>query len=449
MGDRPGIGRERWLANRWRLTLMTDSKTAMQQTNFAATSQTDELAPADFSSEEGALAYANGQLDKLFVAMRYKLEKHIRGWPGEDRELNTHEAIRHLLRDVNFGHSAYVEADYENPAFAKMGATTRINFQQPSADCMYHSVILHSDYRYRITGLRGSAAVFQLGVYSGHACDLIGWTEHCVVNNFDQPEQLSPDSQVEIVLSREKPVELKTALWMELPEGRSELHSRQYYGDWEKENPADLMIRMETQNFPAKVLDRKTAELRFNRLVDLLRVHTDFYRAGVAMHLRHGPEQIDLVSFPGAFVGTSYFPGHFRCQPDQAVIIEVSDPDCRYWNVALYQMQFENLDWWSRASSYNCTQVHKDTDGKVRFVCSWTDPGVPNWLDVSGRVLNLIAFRFWRASRDPLGPKLKTVALTAVHDHLPKDTPAISAEQRHSILERRLVSAYRRRMADF
>ena len=428
---------------------MSDIKTAMQQTNFAGTSHSGELTPVDFSSDEGALAYANAQLDKLFAAMRYKLEKHILGWPSDDRELNTYEAIRHLLRDVNFGHSAYVEADYENPAFAKMGATSRINFQQPSPDCMYHSVILHSDYRYRISGNRGSASIFQLGVYSGHAFDLIGWKEHCVVNNFDHPEHLASNRAVDIVLSREKPANLNGALWMELPEGRSELHSRQYYGDWETENPANLMIRVESQSFPAKVLERTTAEVRFNRLVDLLRVHTDFYRAGVSMHLRHGPDQIDLVSFPGAFVGTSYFPGHFRCQPDQAIIIEVEDPDSRYWNVALYQMQFENLDWWSRASSYNCTQVHPDADGKVRFVCSWTDPGVPNWLDVSGRVLNLIAFRFWRASRDPLGPKLKAVPVATVRHHLPLDTPSITPKERYSWLERRLVSVYRRRMADF
>jgi hypothetical protein len=428
---------------------MADTRTVMQQTNFAATTNTGELAPADFSSDSGALAYANAQLDKLVAAMRYKLEKHILGWPGDDRELNTYEAIRHLLRDVNFGHSAYVEADYENPAFAKMGATTRINFQQPSADCMYHSVILHSDYRYRISGNRGSASVFQLGVYSGHACDLIGWKEHYVVNNFDDPEQLASNRDVNIVLSREKPADLGDALWMELPEGRSELHSRQYYGDWETQNPANLMIRMESQCFPAKVLNRETAELRFNRLVDLLRVHTDFYRAGVGMHLRHGLDRIDLVSFPGAFVGTSYFPGHFRCERDQAVIIEAADPGSHYWNVALYQMQFENLDWWSRASSYNCTQVHTDADGKVRFVCSWKDPGVPNWLDVSGRVLNLIAFRFWRASRDPMGPTLKTVALANVRDHLPANTPVITPRERHQLLERRLVSVYRRRMADF
>lgn len=428
---------------------MAQSDDVMAQVNFAATSHDDQRAAADFSTDEGALAYANAQLDKLVAAMRYKLEKHITGWPGDDRELDTYEAIRHLLRDINFGHSAYVEADYENPAFAKMGATSRINFQQPSPDCMYHSVILHGDYRYRITGNRGSASVFQLGVYNGHACDLIGWKCHSLLNNFDQPDQLAPDSDIDIILSRTLPDDLGDALWMELPEGRCELHSRQYYGDWETQNPANLMIRMENQNFPAKVLDRETAEIRFARLIDLLRVHTDFYRAGVECHLRHGPDAINQVNIPGAFEGTAYFPGHFRCKPDEAVIIEIEDPASLYWNAALYQMQFENLDWWSRASSYNMAQVRTDTDGMVRLIASWQDPGVPNWLDVSGRVLNLISIRFFRPGATPMKPKLTTIPLAAVRAHLPDDTPVITPQERHDLLERRLVSVYRRRMADF
>ena len=206
---------------------------------------------------------------------------------------------------------------------------------------------------------------------------------------------------------------------------------------------------MESQTFPAKVLDRETAETRFDRLVDLLRVHTDFYRAGVEGHLRHGPDEIDELVIPGAFEGTSYFPGHFRCRPDEAVILEIEDSGSLYWNTALYQMQFENLDWWSRSSSFNCAQAHKDADGRIRFVASWKDPGVPNWLDCSGRVLNLISFRFFRAGATPMKPKLKTVSLTEVRANLPADTPVVTPRQRHDLLLRRLVSVYRRRMADF
>lgn len=427
---------------------MSERKSVMSQENFSSNVAAGSGA-GDFSTDEGALAWAEGQLDKLVDAMRYKLRKHILGWPGDDRELDTYEAFRHLLRDINFGHSAYVEADYENPAFAKMGATSRINFQLPSPDCMYHSVVLHSDHVYRITGKRGSAAIFQLAVYAGHACDLVGWKTVSVANNIDQADHLAPGGEVNIVLSSTKPADLGDALWMELPDGPSELHSRQYYGDWLTEEPADLMIRMESQVFPAKVLDAKTAPVRFDRLVNLLRVHTDFYRAGVECHLKHEPGEIPELVFPGAFEGTTYFPGHFRCRPEEAVIIEIEDAKSDYWNTALFQMQFENLDWWSRSSSFNKAQARTDSDGKVRFVAAWKDPGVPNWLDCSGRVLNLIAFRFFRPLTKPGNPTIRTVAFSQVRDHLPPDTPSVTADQRHRLLSDRLVSAYRRRMADF
>lgn len=427
---------------------MTDNATVMAQTNFARASA-GEAAPADFSTDAGALAWAEGQLGKLVAAMRYKLERHIVGWPGDDRELDTCEAFRHLLRDINFAHAAYVEADYLNPAFAKMGATSRINFQLPSPDCMYHSVILHGDYRYRITGKRGSAAIFQLAVYDGHACDLIGWKERCVVNNIDQPGQLAPGGEVDIVLSREKPAELGGALWMELAPGPCELHSRQYYGDWESEAPADLTIRAEPMPFPPALLDRASAETRFARLVDLLRVHTDFYRAGVEAHMRADPHTIPEVVFPGAFVGTNYYPGYLRCGPDEAVIVEIEDPGSLYWNTALFNMQFENIDWWARRSSLNGHQAVTDPDGKIRLVASWRDPGVPNWLDASGRHLNLIAFRFFRAARTPDQPRLSTVPLAELRAHLPAGTPTVTPEQRQAEMERRLLSVYRRRMADF
>jgi len=427
---------------------MTDRTTAMAQTNFAASSR-GASTEADFTTDSGALAYANAQIDRLADAMRYKLAKHISGWPGDDRELNAHEAVRHLLRDINFAHAAYVEADYENPAFAKMGATSRINFQLPSPDCMYHSVILHGDYRYRITGARGSAAIFQLTVYQGHACDLVGWKTNSMVNNIDQPECLAPGGEVDIVLAREKPADIGDALWLELPEGPCELHSRQYYADWENEAPADLMIRKIDQPFPPKLLDRETAETRFARLVDLLRVHTDFCRAGVQAHLDADPHEIPELVVPGAFEGTNYYPGHLRCGPDEAVIVEIEDPDSLYWNTALFNMNYENIDWWARRSSLNGQQAVSDSDGRIRIVASWADPGVPNWLDASGRTLQLIAFRFFRAARTPARPTLKTVPLAELSAHLPAATPRVTAAERRAEMERRLVSVYRRRMADF
>jgi hypothetical protein len=90
-----------------------------------------------------------------------------------------------------------------------------------------------------------------------------------------------------------------------------------------------------------------------------------------------------------------------------------------------------------------------DADGRVRIVASWSDPGVPNWLDVSGRVLNLISYRFFRPAHTPMSPTIRTVPLAEVRAHLPGGTATVTPTERHETLRQRLLSAYRRRMADF
>ncbi|TAL03402.1 MAG: DUF1214 domain-containing protein [Rhodospirillaceae bacterium] len=428
---------------------VSDSKPVMAQDNFVAAATCEESAVADFSSDAGALAYANSQLDTLIESMRYALEKQVTGWPAEDRELNTHEALRHLLRNISFGHAAYVEADYENPTLTKMSGTNRVQFQLQSPDCNYHTAVLHGNYRYRLRGYRGTSAVFQTTVYNGHACDFVdGWKMISNANNFDTPAY-APGATVDIVLSHQKPGDLGNAHWLELPEGRCELHLRQYYADWETEKPADLILTHEGQTFPSALLTKEIAEVRFKRLVDLLRVHTDFYRAGVKGHLDADPHDIDEMKVPGAFEGTSYFNGHFRCRPDQAVIIEIDKPYCQYWNVAINQLQWEPGDYWARLVSYNMAQVHPEPDGRVRWVASWTDPGVPNWFDCSGRLLHLIAFRFFKSSQSPSKPRLETVPFAQLSEHVPADTPRVTPQARQDLMTRRLVSVYRRRFNDF
>lgn len=428
---------------------MSAENTAMSQANFAARLDEGHAAPADFSSDEAALAYANGQLDKLVEAMRYSLKKQIVGWPDDDRELNTYEALRHLLRNMSFGHAAHVEGDYGNPTLTKMGGTNRIQFQLQSTDCNYHSAILHGAYTYRLRGYRGTCAVFQMSTFNGHSCDFAdGWKMIGNANNVDTPH-LAPGREIDVVLSHRKPADLGEAMWLELPEGRCELHLRQYYADWFTEEPANLTLTCENQSFPPPLLDRETSETRFRRLVDLLRVHADFCEAGVKSHLASPADRIARFVVPGAFAGTDYFSGYFRCREDEAVIIEIDKPACEYWNVELAQLQWEPGDYWARLVSYNLSQVHSEADGKVRFIASWKDPGLPNWFDCTGRVLHLIGFRFFEVSREHTEPRVKTVPLAELDRHVSSDMPRISREERQRQMEQRLLSVYRRRFNDF
>ncbi|RZK03957.1 MAG: hypothetical protein EOO76_00130 [Novosphingobium sp.] len=429
---------------------MTDNSSGMSQDNFVPVVDSAERAPADFSSDEGALAYAYGEIDKLVQSMRYSLKKQIVGWPAEDREINTYEALRHLLRNMSFGHAAHVEGDYGNPTLTKMGGTNRIQFQLQSTDCNYHSAILHGAHTYRLKGHRGSCAVFQISTYNSHSCDFVGgWKMIGNANNVDTP-QFAAGQDIDVVLSHKRPADLGPGqVWLELPEGRCEMHIRQYYADWFTEQPANLMLTCENQVFPAPLLTRESSEERFKRLVDLLRVHADFCEAGVKGHLASPPDRIARFVVPGAFAGTDYFSGAFRCRPDEAVIIEVDKPDCEYWNVELTQLQWEPGDWWARLLNYNLAQVHYEADGKVRFIASWNDPGLPNWFDCSGRTTHLVGFRFFETKSEQAEPRVKVVPLAELAQHISADMPRISPAERQAQMEARLVSVYRRRFHDF
>jgi hypothetical protein len=419
----------------------------MAQERFGSSLLADESIPCDFESDEAALAYANSQLDKFVEAMRYSLERQIVGWPAEDRALNTQEAIRHLFRNISLAHASYMEADWLNPELTRLGATSRIQFQLPAVDCVYHTALLHGDYTYRLQGYRGTAAVFQITAYRGNACELVNWKTWSVANNFDTPA-LAPGKVIDVVLSRSKPENLGDAYWMELPEGPCEVHLRQYYGNWETEEAASLRIVRENQTFPAAMLTKELAEARFKRVANFLRVHADFCSRGVQAHLDADPHEVPELVVPGAFEGTQYFNGHFRCQPDQAVILEAEDAGSLYWNLELANLQWEPGDWWTRLSSYNGTQIHRYPDGRIRLVASWQDTGVPNWLDCSGRILHLFSFRFFRAKQTPMQPRVKIVPLTEVRNHLPP-CPVIAPEARYDLLTRRYLSVYRRRCSDF
>ena len=426
---------------------MTDSRPAMAQANFKSALVQDAAAASAFDTQDAAIAYVEGQLDRFVEAARYSLRKQLLGLPADDRELSAHEALRHLFRNISMGHASYMEADWLNPELTRMSATSRIQFQLPSVDCVYHTALLHGDYRYRLQGYRGTASIFQATTYRGNAAELVNWKTWCVINNFDNPA-LAPGAQIDVLISREKPADLGDSLWMEIPEGVCELHLRQYYGDWDTEEPADLRIVREEQVFPAPVLTRDLAEARFDRILNFLRVHADFGRAGVQAHLDADPYEVPEMIVPGAFEGTQYFNGHFRCAPGEAAIIAAEDPGALYWNMELINQQWEPGDFWTRLSAYNGTQVQPYPDGGIRLVASWEDPGLGDWLDCSGRVLTLFSFRFYRAARTPAKPSVKIVPLSEVARHLPQ-ARKVSPEQRYDLLKRRNASVYRRRYSDF
>ena len=107
--------------------------------------------------------------------------------------------------------------------------------------------------------------------------------------------------------------------------------------------------------------------------------------------------------------------------------------------------RFCTLDWVNRQSSLNDAQAHIDSDGKFRAVISHRDPGVPNWLDKGDYPWGVIQMR-WNRATDYPDPTIKKVLVSEVRDHLPADTPVVTADERQRRLQARREGAQFRRI---
>lgn len=141
--------------------------------------------------------------------------------------------------------------------------------------------------------------------------------------------------------------------------------------------------------------------------------------------------------------GQAYGMGHFRCRPDEAVILEFDVPECRHWGVALANHYWEAVEYASRQSSLNRSQARLSAGGHFCGVIAHEDPGVANWLDPGHNVDGTVSARFLHADRPPL-PSFRVVALDALDAALPPDTPRIAPAERRRILEARRRAVIRR-----
>jgi hypothetical protein len=122
--------------------------------------------------------------------------------------------------------------------------------------------------------------------------------------------------------------------------------------------------------------------------------------------------------------------GFYELQEDEVFLIESEIAECAYWDIQLYTpMWFESPDFANRVTSLNHTQAHLSSDGRFRAVVAHSDPGVPNWLDTSGRPSGMVTYR-WIRGLDAPAARGRVISLAELADHLPVDTPTVTPAKR-------------------
>ena len=365
--------------------------------------------------------------------------------PGEDADRV--EGFRHVLRSLYRAIGSGVEGgDVDFPELAWVHPSKS---GQDNPDALYQAARVDLTNTYRLTGNLGSACYLGITLMTfdfGRAP-----IEQLLTVN---AQSLPSDSagNIDVVFSPEDPPPgRQDGTWFTLPPKACRFFVRQFFADWEAEEPARLHLERVGATDPASRMspDHLVGHLYgiTREAVDLTAFWRDFGRAHLDAGQINSFDHIEADRQPNLAMGASPEQAYGQCwwhlQPSQALIYEVEVPECVYWGVQLGDVWYQSLDWVNRQSSLNGHQAVIDPDGVFRAVICEPDPGVANWLDTTGATQGCITYRWNQADHAPV-PTLALVALNEVDDHLPAFTTRVDPEKRAEILNRRRRAALRR-----
>jgi hypothetical protein len=363
-------------------------------------------------------------------------------WRPHDPQYRA-DLYRQIMMNLAYGYFVYFNADAEHPDWSPL--YNPVFACQPNPDDIYLFSPIRSDLSYRVSGDRGTTRKLIFVTQKGTPGTLDTMEATSAVNSLDEEDfQVGPDGQFEIIFSARRPAGY-SGNWSELKPGADVIFVRYRMVDWEKERDPQLAIACLD---PVPLKSRLTPEQIVERLRLMARVPANqnklFYKMQNDILHTVGYNVVQPVRLPG-LTKQVYWPAVFQLDDAEALIIETEMPKVRpYWNIQLNDPLYNAVEYVYRISSLNASTAKLSSDGKLRAVIALTDPGVPNWLDPFGYKEGTLYGRWYGCDTNPTAV-IHRVPLAKLHDHLPKDTPKVTPQERAEELRLRIAAAQRRR----
>lgn len=347
--------------------------------------------------------------------------------------------IQYLSRYIQKGlNDAFEYRDPEYPEFYWYQTPTSKSFGD-NPDCTYLVAYVDGRHEYRITGNRGTVSWVSFIVR--RAADRPGSTHASVLNNRNLQTETDGSFSISLSLSDRPGNHLK------IDPGVSRIFVRQFFGDWETEQPMRIRIERVDDHAPPPP---PTPE----RVAAGLRAAMDFF-------IEDATRWVDWVDWFARNPHNEFFSGlpegggnvtalgrnlchcYWEVRPDEALLMSVRPPESAYWNFELGNRWWCSVDYRYRLSSVNCKQASVEADGMVHVVAAHRDPGVPNWLDCGGHTSGIVNVRWVESDDTPL-PDCRLLKLADLPSALPLAAARIDPVRRREQLRRRKVGVDRR-----
>ncbi len=313
------------------------------------------------------------------------------------------EGFRYLSRLTRVALESYIEfADPRAPVLRRPShETVKIGADNP--DNYYESAAITGEYSYRIRGTRNTVHYLGFGTYMGNYGSSAKRGQSGYLEAGDM--RIERDGSFEILLSCERPDD-DSLNWLPMEPDTSSLIVRQSFQDRKVETIADLQIeRLGCEGPP----DPVTPEF-----IDQGLAAAVAYVGGTASLFADWSESFakrinELPIFDPEIARAAhgdphicYLHGYWELGSDEALVIEVTPPECEYWNFQLNNHWMESLDYRYHEIAVNHHGAVLRPDGSVRIIIAHENPGVDNWIDTASHERGTMCLRWVRAKEHPV-----------------------------------------------
>lgn len=356
---------------------------------------------------------------------------------GTDRA----EGLRHIVRLIEMQNApATDDHDAANPHVSRCPSVVcKVGFDNP--DFTYINVApISAEYTYRVYGKRGTVPYISMQVFDNPLGGSVFMTSEDLI--------VKADGSYEIILSA-TPHE---GNWMELKSGASRFILRNGFYDWNNEIEASVQVEVieGPMSGPVShltpdefVSDMAALSSRLTNIPNAMQNARDTW----PLNDLNEPDP-GAFGIPGAGIPTAVSSaGRYSLGQDEAMIIETPEPNVIHGGIQLGNVWVESFDYQTRQTSLNWFQSTADDDGMIRYVLAHEDPGVPNWLDISGHPDGGIFMRWQSPSEDeyPEKPAVNVVAFEDIRANLPQSHPTVTEGERAAVLRARYQAVNKRR----
>jgi len=349
------------------------------------------------------------------------------------QDIDRAKGLRLLARNVALG--LQFNLDNNDPDFPEL-----LHYFDPirkqggdNTDALYVGAPINGQHTYRVSGQRGTARYFAVTVLEDGNTP---WGGAVVGNLIDSEIAVAEDGSFEIIVGPEQ----HDGNWIKTTPGSWRLTFRQFFADWENEEPMVARIDRLGELEHDPVLAPAQVQQGLLNSAAWVRDST-WYWADMLDKWKVQPNnflsyrQLDdnaIDATPGGEPLICYW----QVPQDEVLIVRVTPPPANYWAVEFGNYWWETMDYRYRLCSTNCHHAVLEDNGELILVVAHDDPGLPNWLDPSGHVEGYITLRWMGAQSYPV-PHCEQINRDALADYLPAGVKTIGQQERKQQLAAR------------